>query len=71
MVKIVMSRLALSLFSFPSKVVLKGPIYRRFLGEKTKSSPLFNQRDQIPLMMAWLCMLLGFGFQENNSLAPQ
>ena len=56
MVKIVMSRLGLSLLCCVGvpKVVLKGPIYRRFSGE-----------------IGWLCMLLGFGFQENNSFAPQ
>ena len=31
---------------------------------------LFNQRGQIPFIMAWLYMLLDFGFQENNSMPP-
>ena len=38
MVKIVMSRLGLSLLCWPPKVVLKGPIYKRFFSGKTEFS---------------------------------
>ena len=71
MVKDIMSRLGLGFSCVALKVVLKGPIYRRFFVGKLSFLGLFNQKCQIPFIMGWLCMLLGFGFQENNSIAPQ
>ncbi len=63
MVKIVMSKLLL-------KVVFKGLIYKRFLVGNQVCLISFNQRDQIPLIMSWLCMLLGFGFQKIIAMPP-
>ena len=59
MVKIVMSRWCSWVPFIEGSLVGK----QSFLG-------LFNQRGQIPFIMGWLCMLLGFGFHKNNSLAP-
>jgi hypothetical protein len=52
------------------KVVFKGLIYRGFLVGNQVFLISFNQRDKIPLIMGWLCMFLGFGFQEITAMPP-
>ena len=63
MVKIVMSKLIFN-------VVFKGLIYIWFFVRNQVFLISFNQRDQIPLIMGWLCMFLGFGFQEITVMPP-
>jgi hypothetical protein len=74
MVKVVMSRSGLSLLSYGfvgSRWYSWVPFIESSLVGKLSFLGLFNQRGQIPFIIGWLCMLLGFGFQENNSHAPQ
>ena len=59
------------------RMVFKGLIYRWFLVGNQVFLISFNHevqiskgRDKIPLIIGWLCTLLGFGFYEITTMPP-